>query len=69
MLSFVVISSTMQFYPMKTAVFCETKIYCEAYSYTSENVMNLLVVYDETRHPKVSFKIFCVRKFQAGNIL
>ena len=54
---------------MKTAVFCKTKIYCEAYSYTSENAMNLLVVYGETRHPKVSFEMFSVPMFQAGNIL
>ena len=55
--------------PQKMAVFCKTNLYCAAYSYTSENVTNSLVVQDETRHFKVSFKIFCVQIFQAGNIL
>lgn len=55
--------------PQNTAVFCKTNLYCAAYSYMSESVRNSLVVQDETRHVKVSFEIFCVQIFQAGNIL
>ena len=57
------------YWPMKAAVFCETKRYCEAHSYISENVMNSLVDYDETRQANVSFKIFHIQIVQSGNIL